>query len=64
MQEMLSKLPFVRDIHPERRVTRALMWDKEGVSPEAARAAGCSLWQDGDAVGSTVRKRPGRYGSL
>ena len=50
----------MRDVHPERRVTRALMWEDAGLSDDKD-LPGCSLWQENGDVHAAVKKRPGRY---
>ncbi len=50
----------MRDVHPERRVTRALMWEDAGPTHNKD-LPGCSLWQEDGDVHAAVKKRPGRY---
>lgn len=66
-QAMLAGLPFVKDMHPEQRVARALMWEGGGSGVDEQPGAqseyhsqGCSLWETGSDEGSVVQKRPGR----
>ncbi|CAL8462817.1 g2351 [Coccomyxa elongata] len=56
----LGGLSFVKDVHPERRVTRALMWAEGDSSHDSEGRAGCSLWQEDGDVHAAIRKRPGR----
>jgi len=71
-QAALAAAPSVRDIHPERKLTRALAW-VEAADPRATRGSAVAdfvpdprpanasssngLWAD---AGGAVRKRPGR----
>ena len=63
MQAALLTLHTVKDLHPERQLTRSLLWEE----PQSGRTADvngslaeCSLLQTGGGVDGSVAKRPGR----
>lgn len=63
LQAALLTLQSVKDIHPERRLTRSMLWEdpKSGgdVGTEDALLQ-CSLLQKGGSIDGPVAKRPGR----
>ena len=53
MQVRLAGLPFVKDVHPEQRMTRGLAWEEEAECREASGGL-CEARQ-------RIVKRPGRH---
>lgn len=63
LQAALLTLQSVKDIHPERRLTRSMLWE----DPKSGGDVGtedsllhCSLLQKGGSIDGPVAKRPGR----
>ena len=57
----------MKDVHPEQRMTRSLVWDEQeeavGLENSAVPVGewdGCGLWQAEEKDGFVVHKRPGR----
>ena len=62
MQAALVALETVKDIHPERRLTRSLLREEsEAGHPDVEGSLSeCSLLQEGSGIEGSVAKRPGR----
>ena len=63
LQAALLTLQSVKDIHPERRLTRSMLWE----DPESGGDVGtedsllhCSLLQKGGSIDGPIAKRSGR----
>lgn len=63
MQAALLALGSVKDVHPERQLSRSMLWDgatsEEGADAEAS-LLDCSLLQEGSGIDGSIAKRPGR----
>ena len=61
-QAALVALETVKDIHPERRLTRSLLRedDAAGHADVEGSLSECSLLQEGSGIDGSVAKRPGR----
>jgi len=63
VQAALLALKTVKDVHPEKRLTRSLQWgDAVSENDVGASLSHCSLLQKGSSIDGSIAKRPGRCG--
>ena len=61
VQAALLALKTVKDVHPEKRLTRSLQWgDAVSENDVGASLSHCSLLQKGSSIDGSIAKRPGR----
>ncbi len=66
LQAALVTMKTVKDIHPERRLTRSLLREESGAGHADVEGSlsECSLLQEGSGIDGSVAKRPGRCAGL